>query len=213
VVPHRHANNASAFFSMTTAEPGNYSRRRADLRTPKAPRSRPVRANLRRRWHRLCRLSENSFLARTEENMSERTERGTLNHLIEICRDGERGFRYAANHVRADDVKELFLEVAGQREQFAGELIPYAQRLGGHEEGDGTFAASLHRSWMGIRDAIAGHDETAIIREVERGESAALTAYQDAVNGMLPPTARDVIERQCEAVRWSHGRVHALLGR
>jgi hypothetical protein len=31
------------------------------------------------------------------------------------------------------------------------------------------------------------------------------------VNGMLPPNARDVIERQCEAVRRSHGRVHALL--
>lgn len=143
--------------------------------------------------------------------MSERTERGTLNHLIETCRDGERGFRYAANHVATADVKELFLEVAGQREQFAEELIPYAQRLGGHEEGDGTFAASLHRGWMGIRDAIAAHDERTIIREVERGESAALAAYQDAVNGMLPPAARDVIERQCAAVRRSHDRVHALL--
>ena len=143
--------------------------------------------------------------------MSERTERGTLNHLIETCRDGERGFRYAANHVQTADVKALFLEVAGEREQFADELIPYAQRLGGHEEGAGSFAASLHRSWMGVRDAIARHDETAIIREVERGEHAALAAYQDAVNGMLPPTARDVIERQCEAVRRSHGRVHALL--
>lgn len=143
--------------------------------------------------------------------MPDYTERGTLNHLIETCRDGERGFRYAANHVKTADVKELFLEVAGQRERFADELIPYAQRLGGHEDGEGTFAASLHRSWMGIRDAIAGHDEKAIIREVERGESAALAAYQDAVNGMLPPNARDVIERQCEAVRRSHGRVHALL--
>ena len=108
--------------------------------------------------------------------MPDHTERGTLNHLIETCRDGERGFRYAANHVKTADVKELFLEVAGQRERFADELIPYAQRLGGHEDGEGTFAASLHRSWMGIRDAIAGHDEKAIIREVERGESAALTA-------------------------------------
>ena len=77
--------------------------------------------------------------------MPDRTERGTLNHLIETCRDGERGFRYAANHVHTADVKELFLEVAGEREQFAAELLPYAQRLGGHEEGEGTIAASLHR--------------------------------------------------------------------
>ena len=143
--------------------------------------------------------------------MAEATERSTLNHLIETCRDGERGFRYAANHVRNPDVKSLFLEVAGERDRFAGELIPYAQRLGGHEEGDGSLTGSLHRSWMGIRDAITGHDEHAIIREAERGERAALSAYEDAVNGMLPPTARDLIERQCEAVRLSHQRVHALL--
>jgi uncharacterized protein (TIGR02284 family) len=146
-----------------------------------------------------------------EENMAERTERATLNHLIETCRDGERGFRYAANHVRNPTVKDLFLAVADEREQFAGELIPYAQRLGGHEEGEGSFAASLHRSWMGIRDAISRHDETAIITEAERGERAAVTAYEDAINGMLPPEARDVIERQFEAVRRSHSRVHELL--
>ena len=144
--------------------------------------------------------------------MAERTERATLNHLIETCRDGERGFRYAANHVRDPTVKDLFLAVADEREQFAGELIPYAQRLGGHEEGEGSFAASLHRSWMGIRDAISRHDQTAIISEAERGVRAAVNAYEDAINGMLPPEARDVIERQFEAVRRSHSRVHALLG-
>ena len=144
--------------------------------------------------------------------MAEHTERSILNHLIETCRDGERGFRFAANHVHSPDIKSLFLEVAGERERFAGELIPYAQRLGGHEEGDGSFSGSLHRSWMGVRDAVSGHDERAIIREAERGERAALAVYEDAVNGMLPPTARDVIERQCEDVRRSHGRVHSLIG-
>ena len=142
--------------------------------------------------------------------MAERTERATLNHLIETCRDGERGFRYAANHVRAAEAKDLFLADADERERFAGELIPYA-RLGGHEEGEGSFTASLHRSWMGIRDAISRHDETAIIHEAERGERAAVSAYEDAINGMLPPAARDVIERQLDIVRRSHGRVQALL--
>ena len=33
--------------------------------------------------------------------MAERTEREVLHHLIEICRDGERGFHAAADHVAA----------------------------------------------------------------------------------------------------------------
>jgi hypothetical protein len=32
--------------------------------------------------------------------MAERNERAVLNHLIEICRDAERGFRMAAVHVK-----------------------------------------------------------------------------------------------------------------
>jgi uncharacterized protein (TIGR02284 family) len=140
--------------------------------------------------------------------MAERNERSTLNHLIETCLDGERGFRYAANHVRDPAVKALFLEIATQREQFADQLRPYAQRLGGADEADGSFAGALHRGWITIRDALGGHDDATIIREAERGERIALTAYEEALNGMLPPTARDVIERQCDAIRRSHERVH-----
>ena len=36
-------------------------------------------------------------------------------------------------------------------------------------------------------------------------------AYEDALDGVLHPTTRDVIERQCAHVRQSHNRVHALL--
>jgi uncharacterized protein (TIGR02284 family) len=143
--------------------------------------------------------------------MAEHTERWALNRLIATCRDGERGFRYAANHLRDATVKGLFLEIASQRERFAAEILPYAQRLGGATESDGSFAGALHRGWMTLKDAVGEHDDAAIIREADRGERSALAAYEDALDGMLPPAARDVIERQCAEVRHSHNRVHALL--
>ncbi|HLG56209.1 MAG TPA: PA2169 family four-helix-bundle protein [Vicinamibacterales bacterium] len=143
--------------------------------------------------------------------MADHTERWTLNRLIATCRDGERGFRYAANHVRDSTVKALFLEIAGQREQFAADILTQAQRLGGATESDGSFAGALHRGWMTLKDAVGGHEDAAIIREADRGERSALAAYEEALDGMLPPAAREVIERQCAEVRHSHNRVHALL--
>ena len=145
--------------------------------------------------------------------MAERTERWVLNHLIETCRDGERGFRYAANHVTEPLVKALFLEIADQRERFVTELLPHAHRLGGATEGDGTVTGALHRGWMTIKDLVGSHHDTAIIREAERGEHAALMAYEDALNGMVPPATRDTIERQCADVRHTHSRIHGFLSR
>ena len=142
--------------------------------------------------------------------MAERTEREVLNQLIETCKDGERGFRHAASHVRDAALKALFTEIASQRERFAAELLPHAQRLGGATESDGSTTAALHRSWMSIKDALSGHDVRAIVREAERGEDAALATYEDALEGMLPPPARDLIEFQYSEMRQAHARIHGF---
>ena len=143
--------------------------------------------------------------------MTERTERATLNRLVETCRDGERGFRYAANHVSDPAVKALFLEIATQRQQFAEALLPHAQRLGGAAEGDGSVAGALHRGWMTIRDTLAPHDDVAMINEAERGERAALAAYRDALESPLPPESRDLIESQCDQIEHSQRRLASVM--
>ena len=143
--------------------------------------------------------------------MVERTARGTLNHLIETCRDGERGFRYAANHVSDPDLKALFLDIAAERQQFAEALLPHAHRLGGEMESEGSVAGALHRGWMTVKDALGTHDDVAIVREAARGERAAIAAYRDALGGMLPPISRDLIESQCVRAEHAYRRIEAVL--
>jgi len=145
--------------------------------------------------------------------MSERTERGTLNRLIEICRDGELGFGSAAGHVADPEVKALFLEIAAQREQFIRALLPHAHRLGGATETDGTVAGTLHRGWISIMDTLTHHDDAAIIKEAERGERAALAVFRDAIDGMLPPESRELIETQHAGIQHTHRRLDAFLTR
>lgn len=133
--------------------------------------------------------------------MSARTERDTLNALIETCRDGARGFQLAADHVGARDLKEFFAEAARQRDRFAVELVPYAQRLGGSQDAEGTALGAVHRGWMKFKDAIGNYDEDMIMAEAIRGENAAANAYAKAVMGVLPPDARPIIDRQYEQIR------------
>ena len=133
--------------------------------------------------------------------MAARTERDTLNGLIEICRDGARGFRLAAEHVADPELKRLFAETASQRELFAAELLPYAQRLGGDSDARGTTRGALHRGWMVVKGAIQEYDEAAVLAEAVRGEAAAANTYADAVTSMLPPNSRPVIERQYHSIR------------
>ena len=130
--------------------------------------------------------------------MAERTEREVLHHLIEICKDGERGFRAAAEYVRDPLLQSLFQSLAEQRGQFAGDLLPHLHRLGGYADWSGTSAGALHRSWIGIKARMPGHTDHAIVAEAERGEHAAIAAYDEALHGMLPPTVVGLVEAQRE---------------
>lgn len=142
--------------------------------------------------------------------MAERTEREALLHLIEICRDGERGFRAAAAAVTQPALKTLFTELAGERARFAADLLPHLQRLGGRADGEGTSAGTLHRSWINLKSHVPGHQDHAIVTEAERGEHAALNAYEDALSGMLPPTVTELIEAQQQAMQNAVDRIRSI---
>jgi uncharacterized protein (TIGR02284 family) len=128
--------------------------------------------------------------------MTDRSERAVLNHLIETCKDAERGFRHVAEHASDPALKTLFLDIASQRARFAADLLPHAQRLGGANAQEGTTAGVLHRTWIDLRSAISRGDPVAAIHEAERGEHFSRGVYKNALDGVLPPTARELVENQ-----------------
>jgi uncharacterized protein (TIGR02284 family) len=134
----------------------------------------------------------------------------TLNNLIETCKDGENGFRTAADGVKNGELKTLFHTYSQQRGQFAAELQAEVRGLGGDPEKTGSVAASLHRGWINIKSTVTGEDEGAVISECERGEDSAVSNYQDALKENLPVNIREVIERQFAQVKEAHDRFRAL---
>jgi uncharacterized protein (TIGR02284 family) len=145
-----------------------------------------------------------------EIDMAERTELTVLRHLIETCKDAERGFRTAAELVHDPALRHLFLDLTDQRARLVSELLPYLHRVGGQDVVDGTAAGTLHRRWMGIKDMMSGHRDSATLAEAERGERLTTAAYRDALEGMLSPTLRDVIERQQAEVQQADERIRAF---
>jgi uncharacterized protein (TIGR02284 family) len=142
--------------------------------------------------------------------MSERTELGVLNHLLEICRDGAHGFAWAAQHTTDPDVRDLFQTLAEERAWLVDELVPHVHRLGGQALGEGTAAGAVHRVWMALKNSLTRHHDDRLLAEAERGERLAMHAFQEALNGMLPPTVSDLIAAQYATITLAHDRIVAL---
>ena len=133
-----------------------------------------------------------------------------LNNLIETCKDGQDGFRAAAEGVKNSELKTLLNTYSQQRAQFAGDLQNEVRRLGGDPEKTGRVAASLHRGWINIKSAVTGEDEGAVIAECERGEDSAVRNYEDALREDLPADIRVLVQRQFTQVKEAHDRMRAL---
>ena len=134
----------------------------------------------------------------------------TLNGLIETCKDGQQGFKEAAEGVERSDVKSLFYEFSQQRAHFAGELQSLVRELGGDPENAGSVAGALHRGWINIKSAVMGKDEATILNECERGEDSAKNAYKNALEEPLPANVTEVVQRQNQAILAAHDQIKAL---
>ncbi|HEX3101629.1 MAG TPA: PA2169 family four-helix-bundle protein [Pyrinomonadaceae bacterium] len=134
----------------------------------------------------------------------------TLNGLIQTCKDGEEGFRDAAQNVKASDLKTTFYESSQERSRFVGELQALVRSLGGDPADSGTLMGAVHRGWMDLKTAISANDERGILSECERGEDSAKKAYQDAMAKPLPETVLDVLRTQVRSIFTSHDRIKSL---
>ena len=134
----------------------------------------------------------------------------TLNNLIETCKDGQEGFKQAAEGITRSDVKTAFYEFGQQRAKFAGELQALVRELGGDPETTSSTAGALHRGWINIKSLVTGQDDTAILNEAERGEDVAVNAYKKALEENLPANVQAVVQQQATEVKMAHDRVRDL---
>lgn len=142
--------------------------------------------------------------------MDQNNALNVVEKLIETCKDGENGYRDAAEHVKRADLKTFFLSQSLERAKFAGELQAELPRLGEHDKRDsGSATAAMHRAWIDTKAAMGAGDKS-ILQSVEAGEDTAKDAYQKALTGSLPGNVAEIVQRQATSVKSAHDKVRDL---
>lgn len=133
----------------------------------------------------------------------------TLRELVDICRDGEKGYLKAAEHVKNPELKTLFTQVSSERARFAEQLD---EELGRHGEAagkEGDTAGALHRGWLEVKEMAGGGDHS-ILSWLEQGDDYAKGKYEKAVNSGLPENLASVVRQQMQAILRTHDRIKQL---
>lgn len=136
----------------------------------------------------------------------------TLNDLLEICRDGEYGFRECAEHTQALEIKTVLNQHASECHLAATELQTMLKHMGGEPKEGGTAGAALHRGWVSVKGTLSGYSDYDMLDECERAEDAALAQYCKARKQSLPPSVMALVEKQSEGVQRNHDQIKAMRG-
>jgi uncharacterized protein (TIGR02284 family) len=130
-----------------------------------------------------------------------------LRDLLHMNVDSRDGFAYAGKRLaeKHSSLSMRFHRYSQQRNDFLEKLKEIAET--NHEEASerGTIAASLHRTWMELRDELnEAVDVSAVIVEAERGESYIKQAYETAIGTVIEPRLESLLTHQYQSIKESY---------
>jgi uncharacterized protein (TIGR02284 family) len=127
-----------------------------------------------------------------------------------VCKDGEKGYRNAADEIKNEYYKVLFKEYARQRSQFASVLQGEVRKLGAEPELTGSVTGALHREWIHLRSSAKEDHDNPIIMECQHGEDIAIMKYKQALEKHLPSFLISLLSEQLARITETRSRVHAM---
>ena len=133
-----------------------------------------------------------------------------LGKLVETCREGQKGYQDAAEHIKRPDLKTYFAQQSAERRKFAEELQREKSRFKTEKKESGSVSAALHRAWIDTKATLGAGDHS-ILDSVVHGEDVAKKAYQEALTGgELDAIVAAIVQRQAESVRRAHDKVRSM---
>jgi uncharacterized protein (TIGR02284 family) len=133
-----------------------------------------------------------------------------IQELVKTCRDGEKGYREAADHAKSSDLKSRFLEISAERGNFADQLDVELSGFGEQTKDDeGHVVAALHRAWIDAKEALGAGDH-AILAWLEQGDDYAKGKYEKALKESLPQNTMTLVRQQYQSILRDHDQMKAM---
>ena len=124
-----------------------------------------------------------------------------LNKLLTRNHDAEKGYQVAADSVKDNELKTLFLAQSRQRGEFAQEIEREIRALGGEPDNGTSLASDLHRAWINIKSTISSNDDKATVQECHRGDQEAVDNYNAVLQETdLVASTRELLLRQKQSI-------------
>lgn len=141
-------------------------------------------------------------------------DQSTTQDLVKIAEDGQEGYAKGAKDLADSDRSDLaptFTRLSGQRAAFSSELQALAATYGDAVKETGSAAATLHRGWMAVRDAVTGSGPESVLKTAVQGEDHAISAYEKALEKDISANTRTMAEGQLTEIRAARAELQNLL--
>jgi uncharacterized protein (TIGR02284 family) len=137
-----------------------------------------------------------------------------LNELVKINNDRIQGYMKAVEDNKDPQLDHLFNEMIVQSQNFRSQLANHIVRIDGSAVSDATttdLSSKIHRAWIDIKAAVTGNDRDAVLSSVTFGESAAIEAYEDAIeDDDLPAYIKEELTNHLTQLKAARDKMEAL---
>jgi uncharacterized protein (TIGR02284 family) len=133
-----------------------------------------------------------------------------VHHLIERCKDGQKGYKHASEDIEDQQLKSLFRNFSVQRDTMITELQNELHKMGKTDDESSSMEGTVHRTWMDLSSALLAKDRQQVLNECERGEDYAVAAYDKALKADLPGNLKSIVQKQYQQVKQAHDQIRDL---
>jgi len=128
-----------------------------------------------------------------------------LNDLLHIINDRLEGFEKVEGKVweKNHKLQDQYEHITSQSKIMKNEIINRITNLGGNANDSASLSGSFHRAWIDIKNSfIVGHLEESTLQNVLYGETAAIQAYQEALDSNdLDKDSADIVTEQLKKIK------------